>query len=318
MKPKDLKEILGDLEEPVREKQLKVERDPELEKILAGLHREFEASPESYVEGYLTFSEYCKRLAQFDITPAAVEQFTYELKMHEDKKYLKYYVGTFISAAVQVSFNHGHNGFYVPITYLEKEPQYLCNNISGTKDKPLELTIEGNFNRSLWKISFLKLLIKGNITFCAEDVNSCEIEAVGNVGDGFCGGVRQTRNSKVKITGDVGTFCGQQANGCEFEINGRVIEDYLGTIAQNSKFILHQNPGQNAAQFSHGCEFIILGWDNDWRIGSGSYDNIYRCKSPEAIEELKRNLPDTQTGKPRGNKVYKIHEDSSETLVAEI
>ncbi|MBI4095372.1 MAG: hypothetical protein HY438_00765 [DPANN group archaeon] len=318
----NLKDVLAGLTN-VSEKQIKVERDENLEHVVKELHKIFLAEHEDL--GDMTyakrgFREKCSLLAGLDITPKAVEEFCYELKIHEQQERFIYEAGLMIGLAVQASFNAGYNNFYLPVGHFENELQYLCNNSSGTKDRRLELTIEGNFNHGLKYIKFLKLLIKGNVLFVSDNAQSCEIELIGNLGDkhGIGSGMMHAKNSKIKISGNViGKLFGSNADGCNFEITGRSVGS-CGTGAKNSKFIFHQNPGESSAQFSGGCEYVILGWNNDWRIGAGSHNCVYKCKSEATIKELVEALPDKTLNRPRDNKIYKIHDDGSETLVAEI
>lgn len=321
MKP-NIKDALAGLESLKPEKQLKIARDPNLEHVVSELHKIFAKKHEKIriAVNSKDISDNLELLAGLDITPDAIERFCYELAIHETRDEFSYEAGPMIGLAVQASFNAGHNKFYLPVSHFESELNYLCNKLSGTEEKKLELTIEGNFNRSLENIEFIKLLIRGNVFFVADNARSCEIELIGNIGDehGIGSGAMRAINSKIKINGDItGKLFGAYSNGCIFEVTGKSIGN-CGTAAMDSKFIFHQNAGHGSAQFSRGCEYIIMGWNNDWRIGSGSHNCTFKCKSEAAIEELKRTLPDAQLGLPRGNKVYRINPDNSETLVAEI
>ncbi len=322
MKP-NIKDALAGLESLKPEGQLKIERDPNLEHVVSELRRIFVAE-HGEIGGTSVYEHDFQNalglLSGLDITPSAIEVFCYDLKAHEAQDQFVYNAGLIIGLAVQASFNLGYNKFYLPVGHFEPELEYLCNHLSGKKDRRLELTIEGNFNRSLSKVSFLNILMKGNVIFVADQAKNCEIELIGNVGNRYVigSGMMSIKNSKVKINGDVlGTLFGSQADSSVFEITGRSGKN-CGAFTKNSKFIFHKNAGESSAQFSHDCEYIILGWDNDWRIGSGAYNCKFRCKSEATIEELKKSLPDKTLGRPQNNKIYRINPDGSETLVIEI
>ncbi len=145
MRRTGLKDILGDLEEPISEKQLKVEKDTELEKIVDGLLNTFEKISTGQLNPYivdervvyLASVEYLQKL-NYDLTEKVIAELALRICAHNNLPKFESRAGQLITACITVSFEQSHNNFEICLT----EPVHcLGANLRGMVDRNIILTV---------------------------------------------------------------------------------------------------------------------------------------------------------------------------------
>ncbi len=157
-----LQDVLKDLETPEPEKQLKVIQDEELKKTLDLLleiynkayicaawldagYAEFHSDTEIFIRNIMKETQ--KRV----LTPQTIFEFIvtlaekYDLSNIQNKERFFENTGLFLSALIRQAYQHGHTKFYLPLNLL-KEKVYNLSNLSGEKNRPLEIVVLGCFS----------------------------------------------------------------------------------------------------------------------------------------------------------------------------
>ncbi len=146
--PKNLKDILGDLEEQKDERQIKVTKDELLEETLAMLFEIYEKKlniPAKHgrldigVELYKSFLKSMPK-NKYNIGKKVMDEFVLRVANYEQEQRFSAYTGVFITAMMQTSFQQGHNNFELILT--SSEPIHsLCYKLHGWQDRRLALKI---------------------------------------------------------------------------------------------------------------------------------------------------------------------------------
>lgn len=110
------------------------------------------------------------------LTPEEIDAFLQATAAYEDQEWFKEKTGFFISRLLQNSYNHSYNNFSLNMENIYPV-NYICFKLTGTKERPIMVTIEGNVGYCLG--------------FCSQGDSCFTIK--GNVGEGS--GVRAQRST---------------------------------------------------------------------------------------------------------------------------
>ncbi len=138
MRKKDLKGILGDLEEPTQEKQLKIEGAEEA-KALEEIVKKLIIGCEEFFSG----DRELKSLANLDITPQAVSGFLQRSELFDAQHKFSNVIGDYITRLIQASYDTGHNDFELDIRPVSCKISGLCMGLAGRHGKPVKIKIIG-------------------------------------------------------------------------------------------------------------------------------------------------------------------------------
>ncbi len=238
MKPKDLKNILGDLEEPTAEKKLKVERDEVLDEIVSRIHAGFERQ--------LSRDWDAPKVINFEkdkIPPQAISRFADSIFAYKDEKEFLNTAYEFIIKLIQNSYNAGHNDFSLRLPWQN----YYCGNRivgpAGTPEKKLRIEIKNGV---------------GEFAFFGAENISVKItgSAAYNLGSRSC-------DSDFTVLGNVKDHCGYEAAKVSYEICGNA-DEFMLSWSKDCKALVHKNAGKFCGAFAKNPNITVLG-----RVGHG-------------------------------------------------
>ncbi len=250
MKKPDLQELLKDLELKADEKKLKIEKHCDVEKTtldLLVIYEEMLARKWSAVYEY--FSDCFSRVQRRCVCPETLELFLQSVAAYQDENKFAD-TGLFFSALIQASYNRGHNNFVFSLGHLGKPMDYLCSNIKGNADEPIEIKVIGN--------------VGGDFGLNAQNTI---IHLAGDARDGCA---MMAKNSKFYL-GKAGGVLGWGADDTEINFTGFIDNGVRsGHYAKRCTF---RSPNRQALdvllkESNDTCNFILLenGTEVDYKI----------------------------------------------------
>ncbi len=244
MRQAGLQNVLKDLEEPRPERQLKITEDKNLKKTLDWLlnyYKKTVFSGQWWGEGLFggtdlytdsLVKEVINKTRKLRVTPQTISEFLCAVAAEPDlysteheEEYLRNNFGPFVSGLVMRAYEQGHSRFDLPFGAL-KHPVYNFSNISGTRDRQIEIIARG-LAGGLCDVSYINAIVYGDF---------------GMYG-GFC--AYSAKNSMFTFYGRVGSFTGGYGTGitgCTFK------SPYKKDLAQIQKNLVHRK----------GNKFILL------------------------------------------------------------
>ncbi|MBI4095604.1 MAG: hypothetical protein HY438_01950 [DPANN group archaeon] len=146
---KNLKDVLGGLEQSPPEKSARIVRDGLLEETLAALFEIYEkklamnsGSGNRFNVAPKFYNSCLKSMpkSKYDITKNVIAEFALRAAKYDDNSHFGAYTGYFITALMQTSFQQGHNNFELQL--VSSEPiHHLGANLRGWQDRRLALKI---------------------------------------------------------------------------------------------------------------------------------------------------------------------------------
>ncbi len=295
---RNLKDILGNLEEPKPERQLKVVKDEGLEKILKNLFVIFEAAPDLGYSGEM-FELYVTKIIELDVAvdQKLINNILLDIAAFEAGDEFANRAGPFISALVHVAYNQNHNNFEINVRHLNTPINWLGTHVIGTEERPLKLSMQGDFGR-----------------LCALLCKRADITLEGTAYDGFG---ESAKYSKVKVFGGVGPNFGANADHSEFFIIGNVVEQYystsrhpggsIGMRAKDSKYKIIGKAGTSCLWEAKRCEAEIIGDLEDGcalgaedctviirgkakanLLASEAKNSVFKCTDRDTLETIRK------------------------------
>ena len=152
------------------------------------------------------------------LLPEEIDAFVKTFHSEYEKNPLKF--SDFLDKIVVVSYNDGNNNFHLNFSSYNKPDMIFMWEIA-TKERPLELEIEGNLGiKCFERAEYFNVKINGDIeSNFAEGSKNLDIVINGNVKDnfGYC-----STNLNVTINGDTKLYFGYLSNNLNAIINGNV------------------------------------------------------------------------------------------------
>ena len=242
----------------------------DLEELLEKLNESFE-------KDWKDLAKHLKSIDQI-LEPEKINSFLQATIRFEDNENYREYTGVFISKLIQDSYDVRNNNFVLNTKSL-KEIHNIGVRLEGTKEKPIQITIEGNTGDGCgYEAYHLTFNIKGNAGYgCGSGSVHSTFNIEGNTGDN-CG--QEAQNSTFKIKGNTGDLCGYEAYHLTFKIKGN-IGDQCGLCSENTTFEVHGRFGMNT-----GGSFRE-GWDER------SKNSTFITYKQETYKRLLEELPKT-------------------------
>ena len=171
-----------------------------------------------------------------------------------------------LSTLIQTSYNAGHNQFKINTSKLSTELNFLCRELTGTPEKPLEVEIFGNCGNYLGAYTEnIKLKLIGNAknNFAEGGENSTYI-VDGSIKDNA---LKSTYNTRLLVTGNVKSIYHDGKSDHEIDdsrvnksliyIDGCLEEESLG-FSQNTTLIVRRIEAKKLFYQSKKCKVIVL------------------------------------------------------------
>ncbi len=238
---RDLKKVLGDLEQHKDEKSLKIEKcGNSLEDLITNFCL--------FVEGYDDLNNVetnaSQILAGLDVTKNKITKFTEEVAVYLEKPKFYEIFGIYLLKLIQASYDQGHNGFEINTS---KTNNFFFNNsirLRGRPDRLLQITITG----TLPNFDFIQF-------------SYCDVKVFGDAGRRFG---YKSKHSRHFVNGNASRFCGDLAEDSEFTVVGS-IGSGCGVRAKRCIFRLADTDelGRMMMSVGEGCTLYLLKDDKE-------------------------------------------------------
>jgi len=212
---------------PDKEKLAEAEPDEKIESIM----KQFKS-----LELYQILEGESDVIEEFDmdvLSPIKIELLAYNITTKTSKRRLKGKMpGFLLSKVIQDSYDNGYNDFKIDTRNIPLER--IGDNLKGTKENPIKITIHGS-----------------NLDLLGTFSEYCVFYIKGNTG-GSCG--FDSKNNEFNIEGNTEYFTGSKSKNCKFRLKGA--KESCGSKAENSIFEIEGDVGMRLGKGAKRCTFM--------------------------------------------------------------
>ncbi len=261
---RDLKGILGDLEEPVQEKPLRVEPgtiEPANQNLLKAYEHCLKnrlgiSSRPDWKNIHNSHLEAIANSGVETVTGKMITQFSQAVIAYDGDDYFRFVTGPFLSALIRMSYGQGNNDFLLDLRQASPV-DYLGYAFMGQKHRRLKVRVRGNLGHACWqKAVYCSTKIEGNVGQIGQSSGFSGFIVAGNLGE-EC--FSSAWSLDIKITGNTGKYCIDGAKYCTVTVDGEPGYRF-GASAKNTKFISLSKDTLNYIKqhAGKGCSFYLL------------------------------------------------------------
>ena len=259
-----------DLREPDVVKKVEVERDELVDRALK-VYEGIEDKHDFYQN-----NQQISKLESIVLNRGQINLFLQKIiKQYPRDRISNKVTGVYLSKLIGDSYSAGHNDFVLNTCNTRIED--LCYNILGTKEKPIQIRIDGDVG-----------------TYCGRDAQHCFFNNKGGIG-WACGS--NARHCTFNNEDGVGDMCGVDAQYCIFNNNG-LIGKMCGFNAKQCKFNNEGDVGDMCGSEAKQCMFNIGGDVGLWcggRVGNENWGNAvssaFRSRNRATYEKMLKMVP---------------------------
>ena len=216
-----------------------VQQDPLLETALKLYEKEKENIIKKYV--WLDRTAYTFKIQTPALSPTQIALFCQNEEQNEA-------FSLYLNSLIQKSYKEGNNNFTLA---FNTPHDGLLYRVQGTKEQPINITINGNTKDNCAQASEdLNLTINGNTkNNCAENSSHANITINGNTED-FC--AYQSKYINLTINGNTGNICAEWSEHAKITINGTIGRD----LSHNPTYFTN-NPTTYEQLKALGCNVTL-------------------------------------------------------------